>query len=354
VKQENYVLASLKTIKKEPCPRGMTSREIVTRAIEFSSPPRVPYYFLFHPSAADLVFLGPIGVYPAPQPPKSKPGDHYFDEWGVEWTVTGRYWDNATGHPLADLKNLNSYRFPDYAKKIRQIAPLARLGNLAGKYVLGLNPIGMFERIRSLMGFEEMMVAPYTQPDAYHKLLGKLADLTIESIRVYHSIGGFHGFESAEDWGLQNSIQMKIDMFREFYKPYYKKIIDACHELGMHYFWHNCGYIVDMFPDLIELGVDVLQLDQPRLIGHQKLIECLGGKICMWNTVDVQWCVSNDVTDDDIREEVLTMLKTYDPVAQQGGYIAKHYPQPWDIHLSPERQMLIYQAFMDSGFCSLK
>jgi uroporphyrinogen decarboxylase len=148
------------------------------------------------------------------------------------------------------------------------------------------------------------------------------------------------------DWGLQTGLQMKIDTFREFYKPYYKRIIDTCHRHKMHFFWHNCGYIVDMFPDMIELGVDVLQLDQPRLMGHQKLHDLLGGKISMWNTVDIQWSTADGVTDEQIRDEVDTMIQIYDPTGHVGGFIPKHYPSPWDINLPPERQLLIYKAFM--------
>ena len=125
--------------------------------------------------------------------------------------------------------------------------------------------------------------------------------------------------------------------------------VDACHRRGMHFIWHNCGYIVDLFPDMIELGVDVVQLDQPRLMGHQTLIEALGGKVCMWNTVDIQWATSEGVSDEDIRQEVADMVRAYDMAGHGGGYIAKHYPQPWDIELPPERQRLIYEAFMENG-----
>jgi uroporphyrinogen decarboxylase len=122
---------------------------------------------------------------------------------------------------------------------------------------------------------------------------------------------------------------------------------------GMHFFWHNCGYIVDMFPDMIDIGVDVVQLDQPRLMGHEKLIQMLGGKICMWNTVDIQWCSGEGIKDEDIRREVEEMLRVYDPRGRGGGFIAKHYPQPWDIELSVPRQQLIYEAFQKSGYCSI-
>jgi len=173
--------------------------------------------------------------------------------------------------------------------------------------------------------------------------------MTIQVVEAYHQIGGIHGFLTAEDWGLQSSLQMKIDTFREFYKPYYQRIINACHERSIHFIWHNCGYISDMFPDMIEMGVDVVQFDQPRLLGHQKLIEALGGKICLWNCVDIQWASKEEVTNDEIRREVAEMVEVYQIPRFNGGFIAKHYPQPWDIQLSVERQKLIFEAFMDNG-----
>jgi len=352
MKDENFILASLKTLKREPLPKGMTSRELVSRAIEFRDPPRVPYYFIFHPNASDIGFVAPLSA-AVNRPTNLRPGQRYTDAWGVTWEVTGRFWDHAVNFPLADLRNLDQHRFPDFTREIKGVGFLSRLGNLAGKYIIGPNPIGLFERIRSLMGYEEMMIAPYTQPDGLHKLLDRLTAMTIETIQAYASVGGFHGYESAEDWGLQNTLQMKIGTFREFYKPYYKRIVDACHACGMHYIWHNCGYIVEMLPDMIEIGVDVVQLDQPRLMGHENLIRLLGGKMCMWNTVDIQWCTGENVSDEEIRQEVKEMLRIYDVKKYHGGYIAKHYPQPWDINLSPARQNLIYQAFMDSGYCKV-
>jgi uroporphyrinogen-III decarboxylase len=196
-------------------------------------------------------------------------------------------------------------------------------------------------------------MAPYAQPDGLRKLLDRLSGLVVEAVETYARMGIYSGFITYEDWGMQNGLQMKIDTFREFYKPVYKRIADTCHKHKMHFFWHNCGYIIDMFPDMIEIGVDVLQLDQPRLMGHQKLIDMLGGKLCMWNTVDIQWSVLDEVTDAEIRREVADMLRIYDVKKYHGGFIAKHYPQPWDINLPPGRQRLIYEAFMENGCRSL-
>jgi uroporphyrinogen decarboxylase len=352
LKKESLILSSLRCLKKEPLPKDMTSRELVARAIEFRHPPRVPYYFLYHPNAADMVFVGPLHK-ARNRPTNGAVGARYTDDWDVTWEVTGRSWDHAIGYPLANLDHLSGYRFPDVLKPIRGLGFLSRLGNLAGKYIIAPNPINLYERVHTLMGFEETMMAPYSQPGGLHRLLDHLTEMTIAAIRTYQGVGGFHGFEAAEDWGLQNRLHMKIETFREFYKPYYKRIIDACHDSGMHYFWHCCGYIVDLLPEMVDLGVDVVQLDQPRLMGHEKLIELVGGRMCMWNTVDIQWCTQENISDEDIRHEIKEMLRVYDVQKHAGGFIAKHYPSPWDINLSPERQRLIYDAFLESGYFTI-
>jgi uroporphyrinogen-III decarboxylase len=208
----------------------------------------------------------------------------------------------------------------------------------------------MYERMRHLIGFEEMMIAPYTQPDGLEALLDRLTDLTIAIMDQWVRIGPADGFMSAEDWGLQDRLQMKIETFREFYKPRYARLVAAAHERGMHYLWHNCGFIVDMIPDMIEIGVDMVQLDQPRLMGHKRLTDEFGGRISFWNTVDIQWSTSADVSEEDLRAEVAEMTRAF--ASFNGGFAARHYPQPWDIELSKEAQQTIYEAFLENG-CAL-
>jgi len=353
MKAESVVIETLRELSKVPTPKGMNSREIVRRAIEFKDPPRIPYYFQYHPSATDIIIIGPLSATATGH--KGKIGDRYTDAWGTTWEVTGRLWDHPIKFPLADLGAVDNYRLPDVNSAISEpvIKGFSKLAYGTGKYLLGLNPLYMFETMRSIMGFEELMMAPYAQPDGLRKLLNRLSGLVVEAVETYARMGTYGGFITYEDWGMQNGLQMKMDTFREFYKPVYKRIADTCHKHGMHFFWHNCGYIMDMFPDMIEIGVDVVQLDQPRLMGHQQLIDMLGGKLCMWNTVDIQWSVLEEVSDAEIRREVTEMARIYDVTKYHGGYIAKHYPQPWDINLPPGRQRLIYEAFMKNGCRSL-
>jgi len=103
-------------------------------------------------------------------------------------------------------------------------------------------------------------------------------------------------------------------------------------------------------PEMIEIGVDVVQLDQPRLMGHRHLSDSFGGAICFWNTVDIQWSTSEAATESGIRAEVKEMMQAFNRF--NGGIIARHYPQPGDIALPPEFHSASYQAFLENG-CGL-
>ena len=340
-------------LKPQPLPESMNSQELVRRAVEFDQPPRIPYSFT-NPLDSDFFECSLVRYFlesDQVQTSREK-GDTYFDEWGVGNKVTGRGWDHSFDHPLQDLTALKTYQFPDIASPARYepIFPYIEMAEEAGKYVVAYDPLMMFERIRSLMGFEESMIACYTQPEGLEALLDKLADLTIEIINVWAKSGRVDAFMTWEDWGLQDQLQMGIDTFRQFYKPRYQRIIKAAHNNGMHYIWHNCGYIVDMMDDIIELGTDVVQIDQPRLMGHARMAERFGGKICFWICSDIQWGASEEVTDDHLIQDIEEMTTSYNRF--DGGLMARQYPQPWDINLSRERQLLIYEAFMNNG-CGL-
>jgi uroporphyrinogen decarboxylase len=340
-------------LEPQPAPPGLTSREIVKQAIEFGGPPRIPYSFLapFGSDFFEVLYVRTLLDRPKGTSSREK-GAVYYDEWGVGQKVTGRGWDHAFDHPLVDLTKLGDYRFPDLAHPTRfeSYKPYLDLADRNGKYVVAYDPVMMFERMRSLLGFEALMMASYIQPRGLEALLDRLAELIVDIIEQWGRLKGIHGFMTWDDWGLQTGLQMKIETFRQFYKPRYARLVKAAHEFGMHYIWHNCGQIMDMIPDMIEIGVDVIQLDQPRLMNNRKLAETFGGRICFWNTMDIQWSADPELTDRELWNEAAEMVRVFNRI--KGGFMARHYPQPKDINLSRERCRVLAEAFFENG-CSL-
>lgn len=337
-------------LKPVPTPSGFTSREIVRRAIEFDSPPRIPYSFI-EPLESDFLELAAIvsAVGTGSNTRAVPKGKLVFDEWGVGWRGSGRAWGHADICPLADLSALDSYQFPTplNPELVATAAMVAKTGAEAGKYVVGPDPINSFERMRSLMGFDNVMVAMYADRDRFEQLFDKLTDMTVEVIDAFASAGNVHAFMSWDDWGLQTSLQIKPAYWREMFKPRYARLAKACHDNGMHYILHSCGYIVDIIPDFIEIGLDVLQIDQPRLLGVERMAREFGGKICFWDCVDIQWSTSDEATLEEVEKEARLMVEQLGRF--NGGFIARQYPQPRDINMSPEWHRAIYEAFMEAG-----
>lgn len=336
-------------VRPVPAPAGFTSREIVRRAIEFADPPRIPYSFI-EPLESDFVELGAVvgvtgrlNMYAIPK------GEIAFDEWGVGWRSSGRLWGHADVCPLADLSALDGYRFPEVisAEQLGLATLMIEAGAAAEKYVMGADPIAIYERLRGLMGFENLMVAMYDDRERFAALLDRLTDMTVDVVRTYAELGGVHGVMSWDDWGLQTSLQINPVCWRELFKPRYARIVDACHDAGMHYALHSCGFIWAIIPDLIEIGVDVLQIDQPRLMGVDRLADAFGGKICFWNCVDIQWSTSREADPAEVRREPAHMIERFG--RHRGGFIARQYPQPRDIEISPAMHAGIYDAFMAAG-----
>ena len=117
-----------------PAPPGFTSREIVRRAIERDNPPRIPYSFV-DPLESDVAELSYLPIFSsAGYVPKD---ELRFDEWGVGWRGTGRFWGHADVNPLADLSALDGYHFPEVisAEDWGHVAAFVAAANRSGKYV---------------------------------------------------------------------------------------------------------------------------------------------------------------------------------------------------------------------------
>ncbi|HOG45684.1 MAG TPA: uroporphyrinogen decarboxylase family protein [Anaerolineae bacterium] len=334
-----------------PTPAGLTSAELVRRAIEFAGPARIPYAAMA-PMVGDFFELTIPAVVMDDRRrlgiPR-RPGEVAYDEWGVGNALTGRFWNQAVAHPLAGLQGLDGYRLPPLAapRRYRWAGPLIRRANAAGKYVVAPDPVCLGERARLLVGFEDVMVAAYADRSRLSALLGRLADLTIACVEQWRRQGHVHAFMTWDDWGLQTAPMVSPALFREVWAPHYARIIEAVHRAGMHHIWHCCGQIADLIPSMLELGSDVLQIDQPRLLGHAQMAARFGGRACFWNAVDVQWSPRPDVTLQEIDAEVQEMVRVLG--AFGGGLMLRHYPQPWDIDLSAGKAEAIYRAFLRHG-----
>lgn len=243
---------------------------------------------------------------------------HWKDHWGTGWVDDG-HGARTESHPLADgLDLLDSFAFPDPCAPGMFDAPDARLAQRGGRYMLGSVWFTLFERMWMLRGFDNVMVDPFVDPDGFARLRDSVLDYDLAVVDQWLA-RKVDGIFFSDDWGTQRGLLVDPDLWRDLYKPSYKKLFARVHEGGAHVWMHLCGNITAILPDLIEVGLDVLNPVQPQAMDVDALARDFGGTVCFFGGADVQGTLVRG-TPDDVRREAHRLVSALSSPA--GGYIA--------------------------------
>jgi len=301
----------------------MESREIVRRAIEFDHPPRLPFFQNDVPNV-------PNDVCDIREMDRAQAGWYFdnatWDDWGCRWshTETAKNMGQVVEHPLTDWSAFDAYHPPDPRNPFyfERIGPL--LDQAADRYVVVSSHFNLIERLHMLRGFADTMTDFYLAPERIERLLDMILEFKLAHHAELHRRFGdrIHGLFLTDDWGTQQGTFVGLDLFEQFFAPRYAKLFDAIHDHGWHVILHSCGRVNDFVPRLIELGADVLNLQQPRAYGLIEFGEAFKGKVCFLTTVDIQATLP---TGDEaaIRNEVRLLLDHWGTPA--GGFIVFNY-----------------------------
>ena len=315
------------------------SHDLVKRTLEFRGPERVPIHF-FPPRHSDIA----LALLPDSR------GWHGMgmcgeDEWGCTWTTVDRTMGRVTEHPLSRWEELDDYPWPDFSDPGRYDLTRSTVANADGRYVLAELPANFFERSKYLRGDTEFLLDLRAEPQRVDDLLRRLEDTLVDVVRRFAHLGA-HGILMTDDWGMQDRLWIDPALWRRIFKPRYAALVRVAHEMGMHFFLHSCGYIWDIIEDLVEVGLDCLQLDQPDLLGVEALAERFGGRICFYCPVDIQTTLVSG-THEDIEFAARRLM--FRLGNHGGGFIGKEYPQPFAIDLRQENIEVMYRAFLEHG-----
>ncbi len=281
----------------------MQSRERVTRAIRFQKPDRPPISHAILPSAQyhygdalkaitdavpeDFGWSLLPDLPPESLPPLYREGAHR-DEFGTLWRVTveGRC-GIPTGFPIpADWSGYESYHWPTFSAGPPQY-------RLYSGHMSGANPayysrgawITFFEQLQQLHGFENVLMDIARDRPEIYRLRDDLLRFNLDWIDRWlaHSYQGLH---FADDWGSQRALLISPEKWRAFFKPVYASMFAKVKRAGLDVWFHSDGNILKIMPDLLELGVDVLNC-QASVMGVDNL-KPYAGRICFRTDIDRQ------------------------------------------------------------------
>ena len=294
----------------------MTGREVVKRAIHFQSPGRLPRAF---PEKYGTDFAH-VGMKPSPdaRPPNG------VDEWGAVWANIGVCnLGEVQEFPLKSWDDWTKLYIPDI-REPRRWEGLEGARERAGDKFLIAGGISIYERVHFIRGLENTWVDIYEARPQLERLIDVLVDMNLYAIERYAAAGA-DGYMWCDDWGLQNKLMISPQHWREIWKPRYARVYQAAHDAGLLTFLHSCGNIVDILDDFIEVGLDVIEMDQQENMGLELLGRRFGGRITFWGPVDIQNTMVYG-TLDEIRAYCREMVKWLG--CPEGGLMVNWYSDP--------------------------
>jgi len=294
----------------------MTSRELVAATIRFQSPERLPRDFP-EPYGSDF-FWADMSPSPDARPANGP------DEWGSVWKNIGVCSLGEVQEPvLKHWADFDKLRIPDIDDPQRWTA-LEGVRTRAGDKFIEGQGISIYERVHFLRGLENTWMDIYEHPNELRRLIDILVEMNLAVVGRY-AAAGIDGYIWGDDWGLQNRLMISPDKWREIWKPAYARIYSAVHEAGMFTILHSCGYIVDILDDLIEIGLDVIHMDQQENMGLELLGERFGGRITFFSPVDIQQTMAHGSLDE-IRAYARKMVSVLG--RPEGGFMPRWYSDP--------------------------
>lgn len=213
------------------------------------------------------------------------------DEWGVRIKITGEEdlnWKYSY-HPLnkgGELSIVN-LKLPNLKAKSRFDKVKRDIEKYKEKYIIVAGSTTLFRKGWILCGFSRFLEALYTDTDFVNKLLDTLTEYIIEEVSIYIK-EGVDIIQFGGDLGSEKSLMISPDLWREIFKPRLKKIIDKTKKEGVYFYLHSDGNIKPLIPDLIEIGINILNPIQPECMDPKEIKKEFGDKITLHGTMSLQ------------------------------------------------------------------
>jgi uroporphyrinogen decarboxylase len=310
----------------------VNSRERVNRAIERSGPDGVPLTHATLPGAyarygaavddlyerypADVVNVG-SATYGEFGPQIGVPSR---DAWGSLWV---RYSDEHKGQvvgcPLEDWEALPGFEPPDTASDELMSEIGDRLQANAGERYTMADGDTLWQRMFYLHGYRATLEDLLLHPDRCAELRDLILTVMVRRVERLCQLSGLDGIHFRDDWGTQQALMIRPELWRAFFKPAYARLFGLVRDADKHVWFHSDGAIEAIIPDLVEIGVQVLNPQVP-VIGREVLVFLCGDVVCIEGDIDRQWVLPYG-TPEDVRAAVRADIEAFG--SGRGGYIGR-------------------------------
>jgi uroporphyrinogen decarboxylase len=229
--------------------------------------------------------IGPSGYHdPADESPLYTPGE-WNDPWGSRWLNIQAGMIGEVKHPAIDEWNRLAHWQPPYHLLGKGFDDVNRTCAASERFTL-LGTPRPFERLQFVRGTENVyMDLAWGVPEVF-KLLEMIHDYYLRHLE-YAVKTDVDGVLFMDDWGSKDSLLISPKMWVTYFKPLYKDYCDLAHAHSKFVFMHSDGYIMDLYPHLIEIGVNAIN-SQLFTMPIEEIGRRFKGRITFWGEMDRQ------------------------------------------------------------------
>ncbi|MBS7625199.1 hypothetical protein KEJ29_06455 [Candidatus Bathyarchaeota archaeon] len=266
-----------------------------------------------------------------------------LDSWGVRWELKDNRSDSfPVEHPLKSPDMVDDYPMPSpYEPHVikRAIEEASRVDR-SNTVVMGDNGWGLFERAWLLLGMTRFFIWSFRHQDALKRLIERIAEVKVAITEELIEKVNIDIIAYGDDWGMEDRLLISPNKWRTFIKPYQAKLYQIAKKNGVLVYQHSDGKVEDLIPDLVEMGVDILNI-QRECNNWQKIIERFGKRISLWGGVSAR------TLDIGKLEEIAKETEECCRLGRNGGVILA---PGHALKYSPEKIDVMRKTWLEKGF----
>jgi uroporphyrinogen decarboxylase len=337
---------------------AMTSRERVFRTLEFRNPDRAPRDLWALPWVSqyvpeelaalrqrfemDFAGCGVLGKSDRARGEACRTG-RYTDEWGSVWECAEDGVVGEVKRPVLENWAAMATFTPPW--EMIERADVDAGNRACEKNLAASNPKFMtcgtaarpFERMQFLRGSENLFYDLGEESAEFFKLREMVWDFERKAMELACRTN-CDAVSFMDDWGSQNTLLISPKQWRSVYKPMYAEYCLIARKAGKKVFFHSDGHIMDIYEDLIEIGVDAVN-SQLFCMPIEEIAKRFKGRITFWGEIDRQHILPLG-TAEDVRAAVRRVRAALDD--GRGGVIAQC---EWGVKNPCENIMAVYEAW---------
>ena len=192
-------------------------------------------------------------------------------------------------HPLADWGALDSYEFPPAPETTPELVEEKRQAlsqRQQTHYLFGAG-CWLWERMQLLRGDVAILMDLMDGLPGVAELADRLFNYARKVLEPALK-AGCDAVDIGDDWGNQDQLRIPPALWRSFFRPRYESLFSFVHDHGAHVRFHSCGHILEIMPDLIEVGADIINI-QSSCMFLDGLAAGARGRVCLEVDIDRQY-----------------------------------------------------------------